>query len=173
MNYKIVKIVSIAILSLIIIGSLFLVHKVVSEDEDEGTGEGEEGEGFEEFGKGLGVLAVALAFLFNLLYVFQKVLRSAGIKVPIKNIWLLRFHIISNALLGLAGIYHGYLYLNRAGLVEYILVAFIMVIIVSGMILRYAKNRKLKIFAKLIHAQRLISIILIILVGIHMAIIED
>ena len=170
MNHSTTKIIIVSILLLMFLGSLFLIPKVHSEN---GTEEGEESEGAEDFGKGLGVLAVALGFIFNILFVFQKFLRSSGVKLPIKSIWVLRFHFVTNILLGLAGMYHGYLYINRASFVEYFLVGLILLIIFSGLVLRYAKNRKLKVFAKLIHAQRIISILILILVGIHMVVVED
>ena len=85
---------------------------------------------------------------------------------------VLNLHILTSFLLGLLSILHGVLLLEEAGLVEYLAVATIVIILASGLTLIYTKNKRLKLYARAIHMQRLLSAILLVLLVLHIAFIE-
>lgn len=149
-------------------------------DEEENVIE-EDGSGGEadasELAEGAGSLAWGGGIVATLAFVVYKHayprLVRMGIRPPVNMRHALNLHIVVSILLGLAAIYHGYSLRSYAGPVEYVAVGLIIVILLSGLTLRYVKNRHVKAFSRMIHAQRLLSILLLIAVLIHTATIGD
>ena len=69
--------------------------------------------------------------------------------------------------------YHGYSLRSSAGLIEYLIAVLILILIGSGIILRYSYNKTLKVGTRLIHSQQLLTLILLVLLIIHVTISED
>ena len=143
------------------------------EEEEAGEEYGEEGEREGgEVAESAGSLAFTLGLLANMGFVGYKWAKlHAKIKGSYRHV--LNTHILLNILLGGLAIYHGYSLREAAGPVEYASVAAIIIILLSGLLLRYAKNRHLKWFARHIHVQRALALLLLILVVIHVATIGD
>ena len=143
------------------------------EDEEGVEEEGEEDEVGGELAEGLGEAAWNLGAPAVLAFVAYKhaylAAAKRGLRLPVKLAWALRAHIAASVALGLAALAHGALLLEEAGPVEWASGALIAVLLASGALLYYSKSRNLKRLARLIHAQRLLSIILLVLVAIHVA----
>ena len=168
----------------ILVGTIYSVAVVLA-DEDEGEeeyereagglgGEVEEsGEGEEELGGGLGSLALYLGLIGVLGYVIYKYLYlwsvRNGVKLPISLSTALQAHIALSVVGGLAALYHGYLLWGseEGGPFGVAAAAMATVLLVSGSILYYSKSRNLKVFGKLIHAQRALAILLALFVFLH------
>ena len=173
------------IILLLALLALHLVHPNAVEtalangDEEEYGEEDDYGEEAEasELAEGAGSLAWGGGIVATLAFVVYKHayprLVRMGIKPPVNMRHALNLHIVVSILLGLAAIYHGYSLRSYAGPVEYLAVGLIIVILLSGLTLRYVKNRHVKAFSRMIHAQRLLSILLLIAVLIHTATIGD
>ncbi|MEB3860477.1 MAG: hypothetical protein LRS43_04630 [Desulfurococcales archaeon] len=131
-----------------------------------------EDEGLEETAEAAGSAAFALGVTANALFVGYK---WARLHVRLKGSYrsVLDAHILSNIILGLLAVYHGYSLRSTAGPVEYASIAAVLVLLSSGLLLRYAKNRRLKWFARHLHIQRILAVILLGLVILHIYTIED
>jgi len=155
----------ILIISLVLVFSISLVYG----DED-----WEEEGGFlgEDFANQLGSLAwIGGLFLNSVFVVVNRARRVFRLRIPMKIV--LDLHIITNVLLGIAAILHGYMYLRVAGPAEYIAVGLIILLLLTGLFLRYISSRNLRLLNRLVHGQLILSIILAIVVGYHIAFIED
>ena len=158
------------ILTIFLFSIIAIIGRIIIA-EDEG---GYEGGG--EFAEGFGGIAWGGGLAANILFVGYKFVypRIHNYLPEILRLkYVLNLHILLNIILGILAILHGYALRNRAGIVEYLSVFFIIFLIVSGLTLRYVKNKKVKLFSRMLHAQRLLSIILIILIAIHTATIGD
>ena len=135
--------------------------------------EGEEGGLFgEDFANQLGSAAwIGGLFLNSVFVVINRARKIFRLRVPMRAI--LDFHIITNVLLGIAGIIHGYSYLKVAGPAEYVAVGLIFLLLATGLFLRYISSRNVKLLNRIVHGQLLLSIILAIVIGYHIAFIED
>ncbi len=152
----------------LIILILVLATSAVSANGDEAEGGlfGEEG------AESLGSIAWNLGLLLNTGFVvFNRARKIFRLRVPFLPI--LNLHISTNIVLGIAGILHGYAYLSYARPLEYLTVALIIFLIVSGLILRYVRSRDLKLLNRLVHTQLALAILLALSIWIHTVTIED
>ncbi len=139
-----------------------------------GDDEDEEEEGLfgEDVANQLGSAAwIGGLFLNSVFVVINRARKIFRLRVPMRAI--LDFHIITYVLLGIAGIIHGYSYLGVAGPAEYIAVGLILLLLTTGFFLRYVSSRKVRLLNRMVHGQLLLSIILAIVIGYHIAYIED
>jgi len=92
------------------------------------------------------------------------------IKLPPQVIRLsLDIHSLGNLALAPLALIHGYVNLEYAGPIEYAMAALIIILVVSGATLRYVRNRRAKIAARLVHSQRALAILLLVLALLHIA----
>lgn len=89
------------------------------------------------------------------------------IKMPVRYKHVLDIHIFTSLILAAAALIHGFLLLEYATLLEYAIGAVIVFMVVTGVVLRWSKHRKLKMYARLLHTQRALALTLLILVTIH------
>ncbi len=155
---------------LLILSILIMVISVVS---TYSNGDEEEDEYFgEDLAKSFGSLAWGGGLLLNILFVVVNRSRKIfKLKIPIKLI--LNIHIATNILLAFLAILHGYAFIEAAGPIEYLSILLIIVLLVSGILLRYTSTRDLKLLNRLIHGQLILSIILALVIGLHVIYIED
>jgi len=100
-------------------------------------------------------------------------LAKAGVRLPTRSFRAaLVIHATTSMIFGLAGIYHGYLLRTHAGIIEYALVTVILFTLTSGVVLWFSRGSK-RLFARLLHAQRLLAFIILLLVIIHIITIKD
>ena len=166
---------------LIIVGLLLLalahgiVHVKADEDYDEGIEGGEVEAG--DVAEGLGSLAawgggVLVAGFIVFREAYPRIVR-AGVKLPgtlYKS--ALTFHAATSVLLGLVGLYHGYMLRAHARAIEYALAGVIAFTLASGVILWFSRGNVRRL-ARLIHVQRALAAAILILVLIHVATIGD
>jgi len=81
----------------------------------------------------------------------------------------LDIHSLGNLALAPLALIHGYVNLEYAGPIEYAMAALIIILVVTGTTLRYVRNRRAKMAARLIHGQRTLAIILLVLALLHIA----
>lgn len=163
------------VLVLIVLLMVSGLSQVVYSDEDGGDrGEGEAEGGFAKslgsFTWGIAPVLILGFVVYKYAFLYQSKL---GIRLPVKYRYVLDLHIYTSIALGLTGLIHGYLFMNRATVLEYAIGGVILLLLVTGVLLRWSRNRRVKTFARLLHAQRLLAIILFILVAIHVGIAED
>ena len=76
------------------------------------------------------------------------------------------------ASLGL-GLSHGYINRSAASLLEYLMVGLAIILAVSGLTMRYLRDRRARLVARMIHGQRILALLLLTLVIIHVSKMED
>ncbi|MCE4612471.1 MAG: hypothetical protein F7C07_01370 [Desulfurococcales archaeon] len=160
------------LLLVLLLGSAFQAVGVLALSGDDEEDELYDDGLFEEVAESAGSVALFLGVLANVAFVGYK---WARLHVRIRGSYkrVLDVHIFLNFLLAGLAFYHGYALRDTAGPVEYASVAVIAVILLSGVLLRYAKNRHVKWFARHIHIQRALAVILLIVVAVHVLTIED
>ncbi len=171
----------IPIFVLLLLSLLIVVNTVAyangDEEEDEGKEEKEGGEKGDEFAKSLGELAWGLGPVLVAAFVVYKhalpYQARLGLKIPVRFKHVLDLHIYSSIALGIVALAHGYFLLGEARLLEYVIGFVIVFMMVTGILLRWSRDRRVKMFARLIHAQRLLAFLLLLLVIIHTSTIED
>lgn len=155
--------------------SLLLLVLLLPSVQDIAYGNGDEyyeyDEDENEFAESLGEVAWNLGPILVLAFVAYKYSlpyhAKMGLRLPVRYRHVLDLHIYSSIVLGLAALAHGYLLIEEATILEYTIGSIIVIMIVTGSLLRWSKNRRVKMYARLIHTQRLLAIILLILVAIH------
>ncbi|MEB3779171.1 MAG: hypothetical protein GSR85_02930 [Desulfurococcales archaeon] len=158
---------------LVVAGTIVYANGDGEDEEEEGYGEGDENELAESLGElawGLGPVLVAAFVVYKYTLPYQARL---GLKLPIRFKHILDLHIYSSIVLGIVALAHGYLLLGEARLLEYVIGLVIVFMMVTGILLRWSRDRRVKMFARLIHAQRLLALLLLLLVIIHTSTIED
>ncbi|MEB3789759.1 MAG: hypothetical protein GSR72_07715 [Desulfurococcales archaeon] len=158
----------IIIMLLIMILALSLNTKA---DDNEYYEEYNENEGEET----LGSIGFYGGLFATLIYIIPKYTRQyLGISLPPKIYkYTLDIHSIGNLIAATAAFIHGYINIQYATTLEYVIVALIIFLTISGLIMRYAKSRKIKLAMRLIHSQRILAIILLVLVLLHQGLAED
>ena len=143
-------------------------------DEEEEM-EGKEGEN--EFAKSLGEFAWSAGPILIMAFVVYKYTlpyqARLGLKLPVRFKHVLDLHIYTSIALGLVALTHGYLLIDRARPLEYLIGAVIVFMMITGILLRWSRDRRVKMFARLLHTQRLLALTLLVLVLIHTATMED
>ena len=139
---------------------------------------GEEYEGYEQEYEGrlggLGEAAYAGAILLTLQLLAGKyLLRRLTPEIIDARLYSriyrlqLDLHSYGNlAAAALAGM-HGLANLQTATLLEYAMATLIAALTASGILLRYSRNRRLKLYARLLHGQRILALALLALATIH------
>ncbi len=142
-----------------------------SEEEKEG------GEGENEFAKSLGEFAWSVGPVLIVAFVIYKYTlpyqARLGLRLPVRFKHVLDMHIYTSIILGIVALTHGYLLMDRARLLEYLIGAVIVFMMVTGVLLRWSRDRRARMFARLIHTQRLLALTLLVLILIHTATMED
>ena len=132
-------------------------------------GEWEGGELAEELGEYAWSLGLALNLAFVGVWWSRRYLAFPP--------WFLRAvlgtHMYGNIAVSVPAFYHGYALLGRAGILEYAVGAVMLVLLVSGVVLRYARHRGVRRALNLVHSQRILSLVLLVLLLLHTAVAED
>ncbi|MEB3787543.1 MAG: hypothetical protein GSR78_02170 [Desulfurococcales archaeon] len=167
-SLPLVTAIVVVVLALSIVLSGLSVYASENEPEDgeepENSGEGEIAESLGEFAWNAGLVLILgfVAFKYTLPYQVKH-----GINLPIRFKHVLDIHIASSLMLAAAALLHGFMLLEYATLLEYAIGGVIMLMVVTGILLRWSKNRKVKTYARLLHTQRLLALVLLILVAVH------
>lgn len=80
---------------------------------------------------------------------------------------VLNFHIMLNSIGYFAGLYHGLMLIRGLDAISLSLVIVMTLSMVSGIILRYASGKELKIFGRLVHGQFILGVLLLALTALH------
>ena len=160
------RLAALIVLFLIVLGAAVSKTVWANGDEEEGEEEG-------EFAEGLGEVAWNLGLALNLAFVAVRWSRRYLAFPPQFLKLALDVHMYGNVALAVPALLHGYVFLDKAGPVEYATGLIIVVLIASGLVLRYARYRGLRRAMKLIHSQRALSLLLLALLLIHTAVAED
>ncbi|MEB3845401.1 MAG: hypothetical protein LRS48_06980 [Desulfurococcales archaeon] len=165
------KMQQIALIVIIMLLITTITLSLNTKADNEHNGEYEENEGEET----LGSIGFYGGLFATLIYVIPKYARQyLGISLPPKLYkYALDIHSIGNPIAATAAFIHGYLNMQYATTLEYVMVALIIFLTISGLIMRYAKWRKIKLAMRLIHSQRILAIILLVLVLIHQGLAGD
>ena len=138
---------------------------------------GEDGEG-NNTAVTLGWLAIGLGIVGNLsLMIFKIASKTVVLKLvsgyentqslapfytPILN-----FHIMLNSIGFFAGLSHGFMLIGGLDAISLSLAIIMTISMISGVILKYASDRHLKFFGRLVHGQFILAILMITLVILH------
>ncbi|MEB3861948.1 MAG: hypothetical protein GSR84_06995 [Desulfurococcales archaeon] len=143
-----------------------LASGTVSYADGDDYGEGENGvaDGLGELAWSLGPVLVAAFAVYKYSLPYQA---RMGLRLPVRYKHVLDLHIYSSIGLGLVALAHGYLLLEEATVLEYAIGAVIVFMMITGILLRWSKNRRVKAYARLLHTQRLLAVTLLVLVAIH------
>ena len=126
----------------------------------------------------LGWLAICLGIVGNLsLMVFKIVRKTPIIKLvggyentqglaPLYTP-ILNFHIMLNSIGFFVGLFHGFMLIRGLDAISLSLAIIMTVSMISGAILKYASDRHLKFFSRLVHGQVILAILMITLVILH------
>ncbi|MEB3765117.1 MAG: hypothetical protein GSR77_03000 [Desulfurococcales archaeon] len=165
------KMQHIALIVIIMLLITTLTLSLNTKADDEYNGEYEENEGEET----LGSIGFYGGLFATLIYIIPKYARQyLGISLPPKLYkYALDIHSIGNPIAATAAFIHGYLNIQYVTTLEYVMVALIIFLTVSGLIMRYAKWKKIKLAMRLIHSQRILAIILLVLVLLHQGLAGD
>lgn len=125
-----------------------------------------------------GWLAIGSGLVANLSLVAFKmarkipVLKPVGGKEVIQGLApmykpVLNLHIMLNSIGYFAGLYHGFMLIRGLDAVSLSLVIVMTASMASGIMLRYASGRDLKIFGRLVHGQFILAVLLVALTALH------
>ncbi|GEM_PF-6699152 len=161
-----------SIVLLLVVYSLVAILVVYADGEDREE-EKEKEEFLEELAEVSGSIAFYLGLTLNLLFVVYSwvypLLVKLGANPFISFKKALVGHAVSNIVLGVLALFHSLYFLEKAGLVEYIAGALILLLLVTGSIITIARRGRARRLAVMLHLQRLFSIILIVVVVVHIA----
>ena len=131
----------------------------------------------------LGWIAIGLGIVANLSLVVFKLAR----KLPVAKLVggyestsgltpfykpVLDFHIMLNSVGFFAGMMHGIMLVRGLDYVSLSLAIVMTFSMASGIVLKYASERNLKIFGRLAHGQFILAVLLIVLVVLHVVIMQ-
>ncbi|BAN89478.1 hypothetical protein [Aeropyrum camini] len=145
------------------------------DEEDNGEGgvlflPGEDsGEELGEIAWNLGVPAILAFVIAREAYIWSA---RRGVKWPVSYNTILIIHIISALVLGFMALLHGIANIGRATPLEYALGVLIALLLLSGATLYLGRGRRGGRIARLIHAQRLLAIALLLLAGMHVVAVD-
>ncbi len=128
----------------------------------------------EEWGEEVPEVAGSIAFYgglaLNTFFVAVRWASSVGAPVPpgVRRL-AMELHMDGNIALAVPAYLHGYTMLGRATLLEYAIGALITILLVSGVTMRYFKSRRAKLVARMIHGQRVLALLLLVLLVLHVA----
>jgi hypothetical protein len=132
--------------------------------------------------KALGWTAIGIGVLANIPFIIYNRVRKLPVKIIGTNIArelallykpVLNAHIALNIIGYIAGAVHGLLLVEYLEPISLSLAIVMSVLVVSGLLLRYTSSRNLKVFNRLMHGQAFLALLLIVLIGLHIATAED
>lgn len=129
--------------------------------------------GENDFAEALGKTAFYLGLLLNLGFVAVRRARFLVNVPPGLQRLALELHMDGNMVLTVPALCHGFTFIDKAGPVEYGAVALILLLAISGAVMRYYRNRRAKLVARMIHSQRALALLLLVLLLIHVSGGED
>ncbi|NOZ89443.1 MAG: hypothetical protein GXO15_05910 [Crenarchaeota archaeon] len=157
--------------ALLLLGSTLGAVKALADgDEDEeeyGEGYEEEEEEYEGRLTALGEAAFYGGVALNLGFVGLRMLRGLVDVPPRLQRLALEVHMDGNIALGAAGLMHGAANLGEAGPIEYGMAVLIVFLMASGMLMRYWRGRRAKLVARMVHTQRFLALLLLVLAVAH------
>ena len=166
MGYRLLHLSLLLVLALLLasLASGTVSYANGEEYDDEDEDENEVAESLGELAWNLGPVLVAAFAVYKYSLPYQA---RMGLRLPVRYKHVLDLHIYSSIALGLVALAHGYLLLEEATVLEYAIGAVIVFMMVTGILLRWSKNRRVKAYARLLHTQRLLAVTLLVLVAIH------
>ncbi len=129
----------------------------------------------------LGWIAIGSGIVANLSLVIFKLVR----KIPMTKLVggsqailglnpyykpVLNFHIMLNLIGFFAGLSHGIILIRGLDYISLSLVIVMTFSIISGILLKYASDKNLKLFGKLAHGQFILAVLLVVLVTFHVVV---
>ncbi len=159
-----------------LLAALTLFATVLGAVQAVADGEGEEEDEYEEYGEeyeyegrltALGEAAFYGGLALNLGFVGLRMLRGLVDVPPRIQGLALEVHMDGNIALGAAGLIHGAANLDEAGPIEYGMAVLIVFLIASGMLMRYWRGRRAKLVARMVHTQRFLALLLLVLAVAH------
>ncbi|MDE1727253.1 MAG: hypothetical protein KGH89_08350 [Thaumarchaeota archaeon] len=126
----------------------------------------------------LGWLAIGCGMAANLSLIIFKMIK----KMPIMKLVggsstsqsltsmyqpVLNFHILLNSVGFFAGLSHGFMLIRGLDYISLSLVIVMTVSMISGIILKFASDKNLKFFSRLVHGQAILAALLVTLVVLH------
>ncbi|ALL00396.1 hypothetical protein Pyrde_0346 [Pyrodictium delaneyi] len=126
-----------------------------------------------EYAEAMGEIAFYLGLLLNLGFVAVRWARFVVNTPPGLQRLALELHMDGNIVLTIPALWHAYTFIDKAGPVEYAAVTLILVLTLSGIVMRYYRNRRARLIARMIHSQRILALLLLVLLLIHVAGVED
>jgi len=146
-----------------------IIYSLDGDEEDDEWWEEEEEDEFEGEAEALGEAALYGGILLSGGYSAVKYARRY-VRLPPQVIRLsLDIHSLGNLALAPLALIHGYVNLEYAGPIEYAMAVLIVLLVVSGATLRYVRSRRAKIAARLVHSQRMLALLLLVLALLHVA----
>ena len=132
----------------------------------------------------LGWVAIVAGIVANLPFVLFNKWRKYAVRASGQSLLMARqavqfykpvlnFHIILNSIGYFAGMTHGLFLVNDLESISLALAITMTVLMVSGVLLRYASSRNTKIFGRLLHGQFGLVILLVALIMLHVLIGDD
>ena len=120
---------------------------------------------------GAGTVANLLFIVFNAIKKMPLLKVGMGSEVP-KTMFaiykpVLNFHVMLNSVGFFAGMSHGFMLLGGLDSISLSLAIVMTVAMIGGIILKFASDRNLKFFGRLVHGQVILSILLVALVVFH------
>ncbi|WP_048191484.1 hypothetical protein [Pyrolobus fumarii] len=135
--------------------------------------EAEEDEFGEEYAKTMGKIAFYLGLMLNLGFVAVRWARFVVDIPPGIQRLALELHMDGNIVLTIPALWHAYTFAEKAGPVEYGAVTLILLLVASGIVMRYFRGRRAKLVARAVHTQRILALMLLVLLLVHVASAED
>jgi len=140
-------------------------------EEEEYEEEGEAGELAEALGEAAWNLGVPLTLAFVAYkYAYIKMAKRR-VRLPLSLSWALKIHVAASLVLGAAALLHGLMLIEYAGPVEYAAAALVALVTLSGAALYFARGRAAR-YARLIHAQRILSLLTLAVVALHVTLMD-
>ena len=124
-------------------------------------------EEYEDYAEVLGEVAFYGGLALNIFFIAVRWARLVASIPPGLTRLALELHMSGNPVLAALGLIHGYMMSGAATILEYIIAVLIVVLVATGLVLRYARHRGLKAAARLLHTQRALTILLLALLIVH------
>jgi predicted membrane protein len=132
------------------------------------AGEVEEEEAGEDFAASAGSIAFTGGLVLNALFTIYNRARRLGLSIKaVPARYVLDLHIALNVALSILAFWHAFVFASRAGPVEYGAVGLIVLLLASGLVMRYVGYRRARLLSRMVHAQLVLSLVLVALLLIH------
>ena len=134
----------------------------------------------EDAAKALGWLSIGIGIIANVIFIAYNRLRKVSIisintsrTLALAYKPMLNMHIMLNVIGYISGMAHGLILIRYLDPISLSLAIVMSILIASGVMLRYTSSRNAKIFNRLLHGQALLTFMLIMLIILHIATVED